>query len=57
MKNISIRIITAIGAVFSKLNFFSKMNKCENMVKLIICAFAFVGLTAWGLLKKGDFHK
>ena len=48
MKNISILIITAIGAVFSKLNFFSKMNKCKNMVKLIICAFAFVGLTACG---------
>ena len=48
MKNISIRIITAIGAVFSKLNFFSKMNKCKNIVKLIICAFAFVGLTACG---------
>ena len=49
MKNINIlQIITAIMAVFSNRNFFSKMNKCKNIVKFFICGFAIVGLTACG---------
>ena len=47
MKNLNIlQKITAIIAVFNNRNFFSTMNKCKNMAKLFICAFAIAGLTA-----------
>ena len=35
-------------AVFNNRNIFSQMNEYKNIAKLIICAFAFVGLTACG---------
>ena len=47
MKNINTIIVSTMNFL-NKLNLFGQMYKYKNMVKLIICAFAFVGLTACG---------